>query len=143
MMSNTSSRIRRGTMSALAAALVLLPACSILLEADATQCATTYAGGCASPIDLNDGGTAATFDFSSTFGAPKCIKVKSTQSLTLTGVSANHPLLQDCGPVQFVTTQTTTAVVHTYSTTGLYGFHCGFHGAADGTGMGLAVQVVQ
>ena len=45
MMPNTSSCARRASLSALVAAavaaLALLPACSILLEADATQCATT------------------------------------------------------------------------------------------------------
>jgi plastocyanin len=93
-------------------------------------------------MDLTGSGTTVTFDFSTTFGAPKCIKVKTSQTVSFTGVGGTHPLILDCGPVLPITTTQSANFSQMFSTAGLYGAHCPNHGGTDGAGMGLAIEVV-
>ncbi|MBX7099609.1 MAG: hypothetical protein K1X89_17970 [Myxococcaceae bacterium] len=110
----------------------------------ASSCAATYASSsCDSPTDLTGGGSSVMFDFSTTFGAPVCIKVKTSQSVTVTGVSGVHPIAQDCGPTSVVAgVGETMGFTHTFSTAGTWGFHCTVHGAASGASMSLAIKSV-
>lgn len=85
-----------------------------------------------------------TFDFSSTHGNPRCLRLTTAQALSLTNISGLHPLGQRCGPDQKVATPTQTATTLNNLHVGLYGFYCPNHGnAATGTGMGFALQVTQ
>jgi len=103
-------------------------------------CGATYAG-CATFEDrTND--AVVTFDFDTAFGTPKCLRVRTAQTISVTGISGFHPFRQSCGPDQKLTS-TSTPTTLTSLAVGLYGFYCPNHSGADGTGMGLAVQVVQ
>jgi hypothetical protein len=103
-------------------------------------CGATHAG-CATFEDrTND--AVVSFDFNTAFGTPKCLRVRATQTISVTGISGFHPFSQSCGPNQKVTS-TTSATMLTSLAVGLYGFYCPNHSGPDGTGMGLAVQVVQ
>lgn len=62
--------------------------------------------------------------------------------VSVTGISGFHPFNQSCGPNQKVTS-TTSATTLSSLAVGLYGFYCPNHSTPDGTGMGLALQVVQ
>ncbi len=107
-------------------------------------CSASYAGGCTQPIDLTGGGNMVTFDFATTNGAPKCIKVKNTQAVQFTGVTASpHPMSPlDCGPANVIATTQTATFTRTFSVTGIYGAHCEIHGTNTGTGMAVAIQSV-
>lgn len=83
------------------------------------------------------------FTFSVTFGQPRCLRLNSTQTLSLNGVSGFHPFMQQCGPDQKVATPQTSMLSLSGFQPGLYGFYCPNHGdPATGSSMGLAVQVV-
>jgi plastocyanin len=109
--------------------------------ADAGLCPTTYANGCATVTDLTDGGSTATFDWPTVFNAPACIKVKTFQTISFTGVGTFHPLIQDCGPRHPINGEQDAPFTATFQVSGLYGVHCPNHGLPDGTGMGLAIEV--
>lgn len=91
-------------------------------------------------------GASVTFDFSTTFGTPKCIKVKTNQAVTFGGVSGFHPIApQACGVMNVFPTQvstTTPPVVRTFATAGTYGIYCPNHDSGDGMGMALQIQAV-
>ncbi|MBS1149269.1 MAG: hypothetical protein H6Q89_967, partial [Myxococcaceae bacterium] len=105
----------------------------------AAGCASTFAAGaCATPTDLT-AATSPSFNFSSlAFNGKACIKVKTTQTVSITGISGtSHPTsAQDCGPANVLTAHSTD-FMQQFTVTGTYGFHCSNH-----AGMELAIQVV-
>jgi hypothetical protein len=86
-------------------------------------------------------GAVVSFDFNTAFGTPRCLRVRSSQTVSVTGISGFHPFDQSCGPNRKVTS-TMSATTLTSLAVGLYGFYCPNHSGSDGTGMGLALQVV-
>lgn len=99
-----------------------------------------YAGCSAFDDRTND--AAVTIDFSTAFGSPKCLRVRASQTISVTGISGFHPFRQSCGPDQKLTSTSMPTTLSSLAL-GLYGFYCPNHSGPDGTGMGLALQVVQ
>lgn len=105
-------------------------------------CAAAYAG-CTKFTDLT-GMASTTVAFGSGFNyTPECLRVDVGTTVTLPGASI-HPLGQGCGAqdVGIAAAGATTDQTVTFDTVGTYGFFCMFHGAPDGTGMAMAVEVV-
>lgn len=103
-------------------------------------CANSYAG--CSTFDDRTNDATVSIDFSTAFGSPKCLRVRASQTISVTGISSFHPFRQSCGPDQKITS-TSAPTTLTSLAIGLYGFYCPNHSGPEGTGMGLAVQVVQ
>ncbi len=105
-------------------------------------CATAYAG-CTKCTDLT-GMASTTVAFGSGFDyTSECLRVDVGTTVTLPGASI-HPLGQGCGAedVGIAAGGATADQTVTFDTVGTYGFYCMFHGAPDGTGMAMAVEVV-
>ena len=105
-------------------------------EAAAGGCSSGFAG-CSTFSD----GTAISFaSFSYT---PKCLRVKVGQAVSFSGSFSAHPLEQACGPAPVITaTASGSSASFSFSKPGLYGYYCTLHGAASGTGMAGAIEVV-
>lgn len=98
--------------------------------------------GCTKPTTMT-GMAAVTVDFGSGFSySPSCLRVDVGTAVTLPGASF-HPLAQGCGMEDVgIADGATTNQTVTFTTAGTYGFYCMFHGAPDGSGMAMLVEVV-
>lgn len=105
-------------------------------------CAAAYAG-CTAFTDLT-GMASTTVAIGPGFAYnPNCIRVDAGTMVTLPGASI-HPLMQGCGAedVGVPAGGSTVDQTITFDVAGTYGFYCMFHGAPDGTGMAMAIEVV-
>ncbi len=80
----------------------------------------------------------ATMGFSYT---PKCMQIKKGQTVNV-AASAVHPLKPGPQAGNPIPPMSTSAQMVTFNTEGTFGYFCMNHGAADGTGMAGAIQVV-
>lgn len=73
--------------------------------------------------------------------APKCVQIKKGQTVNL-AASAVHPLKPGPQAGNPIPAMSTSPAMVTFNAEGVFGFFCLNHGAADGTGMAGAIQVV-
>jgi plastocyanin len=108
----------------------------------ATGCPAGYAD-CDTFMDMTGSGTVTISPTGGFTYDPKCIRVTTGQMVTFEGSGA-HPTMGACGPGDMnpITDMSTTSQTLSFATPGVYGFHCMRHGAASGTGMAGAIEVV-
>ena len=105
------------------------------------------AGGAAafaSCTAFDDHTTAADPRVISTMGfdyAPKCIRIKTGQSVNI-AASSVHPLRPGPQAGNPIPAMSTSPVMVTFNVEGVFGYFCMNHGAANGTGMAGAIEVV-
>jgi plastocyanin len=103
-------------------------------------CAADYAG-CATLVD-HTADTTVSVAITGFAYTPNCIRIHTGTMVTLPGASL-HPLIgATCNPPgsPIPTTPSAAGGTFTFTTAGLYGYHCNVHGQDNGTGMaGLIV----
>ena len=105
-------------------------------------CGATFAS-CSSFTDATAAGASRTINFSGTSYSPKCLRIKSGQSVTFSGSFSSHPLEGQCGASDVIgAVSSGTGQSYTLDAVGLYGYYCTFHGSPDGSGMAGAIEVV-
>jgi plastocyanin len=115
---------------------------SPVVDASPMACASAFAG-CSSYTD-ETANASHTIMFGDALGfsySPKCLKIRSGQPVTFSGSFASHPLGQGCGPATVITSTSPSGAL-TFTTTGIYGYYCHFHGDPSGSGMAGSIQVV-
>lgn len=112
----------------------------------ASVCRAAFSG-CTSFVDLTDAGAPTIrFPVGGDRYSPDCVRVRLGQTVTFSGGDFSaHPLDQACGPVAaLITARNGAQLTVTFSSgLGLYGFFCGQHGNASGSGMAGAIEVVR
>lgn len=106
-------------------------------------CGTTFAS-CSTFEDRTAAGASRTINFVPNQYTPRCLRIKAGQTVTFSGAFGSHPLQGACGasavlPASQLDTGST--ATFTFSTAGLYGYFCTFHGSSTGGGMAGAIQV--
>jgi len=88
-------------------------------------------------------GTTVDFPNGNETYSPKCLRVTAGQPISFMGSFNNHPLRQACGPAaQALGATSGNSAQLTLTVPGVYGYYCGVHGDATGSGMAGAIEVV-
>jgi plastocyanin len=117
----------------------------------ADPCAPAFAGcgtGANPWIDATqDANPVVTFPTGDPFAySPRCMRVRLGQTVTFQGDFFSHPLNSACGPVASGLPGTSSGGVLPVTldrALGTYGYYCGLHGRASGSGMAGAIDVVR
>lgn len=107
-----------------------------------SPCQPAFAG-CVSFTDATAVDADRTVHFQDYSYAPKCLTIRSGQTLTFSGDFIRHPLTPSCGPellLEYRDTATTSSFV--LEAVGIYGYYCLDHGNPQGDVMAGAIEVV-
>ena len=105
-------------------------------------CAASFAG-CAAYDDHTAAADTRTIVFTTAMYTPKCMQIKTGQTVTFSGDFVVHPLMQSCGPApDVITNGSGTSKTVTFATAGDYGYYCTIHGTPSGGGMAGSISVV-
>jgi plastocyanin len=115
-----------------------------------TACPPVFAG-CTSFVDATDPQADRTVTFQNYDYIPKCLAIRSGQTVAFKGNFYFHPLRTGCGPASVLDCRNTGVedagdngvLAFTLTLPGLYGYYCLDHGSADGTvRMSAAINVL-
>ena len=105
-------------------------------------CQPTFAG-CVSFSDATAEDADRTIHFQNYSYDPKCLIIRSGQTVTFVGDFITHPLTPSCGPellLEYRDTGATASFV--LESSGIYGYYCLDHGNPQGDAMSGAIEVV-
>jgi plastocyanin len=106
------------------------------------NCPAAFAG-CVSFTDATAANADRTIHFQDYSYAPKCLMIRSGQTVTFSGDFIRHPLTPSCGPellLEYRDIGTTASFV--LESSGTYGYYCLDHGNPQGDVMSGAIEVV-
>ena len=126
------------------------------LDASDAACPPAFAGcgsDAAPPFfdqTAEDAGRVVTFQTTTTTPpryeyTPKCLRIKTGQTVTFTGDFYIHPLAPACGPSAALENRTDAGIsssTFTLSAPGAYGYYCLDHGNTQGASMSGVIDVV-
>ena len=108
-----------------------------------TACTDPAFAGCTTFDDRTAEGADRTVTFMDFAYTPKCLRIKSGQSVVFTGDFDRHPLVTSCGPtLPFDHRAGMTPASFVLEAAGRYGYYCLDHGNAAGQVMSGSIDVV-